>query len=173
MSKSLILYFSRAGMNYYKGKIVDLKVGNTKVLASKIHQMLESDLFEIESIKEYAFDYHECTDESANEYHANARPEVKTYLDSLEPYNKIILAYPNWWNTMPMVVWTFLEHYDFSNKTIYPICTHEGSGLGVSVQDIQNCCTHSKVDKGLAIKGSRVENSDQEIKNWLIEKGLI
>lgn len=173
MAKCLILYFSRAGMNYYKGKIVDLKVGNTKVLATKIHQMLESDLFEIETVKNYATDYYECTEEATNEYQNNVRPKVKAYLDTIDHYDKIILAYPNWWNTMPMVLWTFLEHYDFSNKSIYPICTHEGSGLGVSVLDIQKCCPNSNVDKGLAIKGSQVESSDQQLKTWLKEKGLI
>ncbi len=172
MSKTLLLFFSRAGNNYSKGGIVDLKVGNTKLVVTKIHEMINSDIFEIESLKAYSKDYHVCTEESADEFHSNARPDCNTYLDSIDKYENIILAYPNWWNTMPMVVWTFLEKYNFSNKIIYPLCTHEGSGLGSSLKDIKSLCPKSKIGKGLAIKGSCVEHSDQEIKNWLKEINL-
>ena len=45
-------------------------------------------------------------------------------------YEVIFLGHPNWWGTMPMPVFTFLEEYDVSGKTIVPFCTHEGSGRG-------------------------------------------
>ena len=49
--------------------------------------------------------------------------------DDLDAYDEIYLGYPNYWGTMPMAVYTFLENYDLSGKTIHPFCTHEGSGL--------------------------------------------
>ena len=60
---------------------------------------------------------------------------------------------------MPMPVWTFLEKYDFSGKTIMPLCTHEGSGMGHSESDIKKICPAAKVEKGLAIRGSSVKNA--------------
>jgi flavodoxin len=47
--------------------------------------------------------------------------------ESIDDYSTVILGYPNYWGTMPMPVWTFLEHFDFSGKTILPFCTHEAA----------------------------------------------
>jgi len=77
-------------------------------------------------------------------------------MENMEEYDTVILGYPNWWGTMPMAVHTFLESYDFSGKTIFPFCTHEGSGLGHSVKDIERLCLNSKVKRGLAIHGTSV-----------------
>lgn len=68
-----------------------------------------------------------------------------------------------------MAVFTFLEHFNFDGKTIRPFCTHEGSGLGSSVKDIRRACPGAKVEKGLAIHGSRIDASENEIKKWVEE----
>jgi flavodoxin len=87
----------------------------------------------------------------------------------MDSYDVIYLGYPNWWSTFPMVVFTFLESYDFSGKTIVPFCTHEGSGLGSSEHDIKKLCQKADVKNGLAIRGSNVSRADNEIKNWIKE----
>ncbi len=66
---------------------------------------------------------------------------------------------------MPMVMFTFLEAYDFSEKTIIPFCTHEGSGLGRSERDIPKLCPKATLLKGLAIRGSRVSAAEKDITN--------
>ena len=68
-----------------------------------------------------------------------------------------------------MAVSTFLEHFDFSGKTIKPFCTHEGSGLGSSINDIKKLCPAAKVEKGLAIHGGSVRRSRKEIEKWIRE----
>ena len=78
-----------------------------------------------------------------------------------------MLAYPSWYNTMPMPIWTFLESLDFSNKVILSLCTNEGSGLGNSLKDIQKLCPQAIIKKGLSIKGSEVDTSNPIIKKWL------
>lgn len=50
-----------------------------------------------------------------------------------------------------MPVFTFLERFDFSGKTIRPFCTHEGSGMGCSVSDIKRICPDAIVEQGLAL----------------------
>jgi len=77
--------------------------------------------------------------------HLNARPELTNTVENMESYDVIYLGYPNWWGTMPMAVFTFLESYDFSGKTIIPFCTHEGSGIGNSERDIKKLCPKAKV----------------------------
>ena len=79
----------------------------------------------------------------------------------------IYLGYPNYWNTMPMAVFTFLEQYDFTGKVIRPFCTHEGSGMGSSETDIKTLCPGANVEKGLAIHGSRISGAKAQLEKWL------
>jgi len=169
----LVAFFSRTGENYCNGKLVTLSVGNTELTAGKIAVMTGGELFKIEPLRMYADNYRACTEEAKQELQSNARPGLKQYLDSLDPYHTIILAYPNWWNTMPMPVWTFLEHYDFSGKEILPLCTHEGSALGRSVSDIRKLCPGAEVEAGLAIRGGAIEQADDQIRKWLEGAGLL
>ncbi|MGB7594251.1 MAG: flavodoxin [Erysipelotrichaceae bacterium] len=163
----LIAYFSRADKNYVNGGIANLTIGNTEAVALKLHEMTESHLFKINPAQKYSVDYQICTEEAQREFRANARPELKETLDSIEAYETILLAYPNWWGTMPMPVWTFLEQHDFAGKNILPLCTHEGSGMGKSENDIRKLCPGANVLKGLAIKGSNVKNIDSALSEWL------
>ncbi|MBS4982444.1 MAG: flavodoxin, partial [Lachnospiraceae bacterium] len=82
----------------------------------------------------------------------------------------IYLGYPNYWSTMPMAVFTFLEHFDWNGKVIKPFCTHEGSGLGSSVRDIRRLCPGAKVEKGLAVNGGSVRRAKQNISEWIQEE---
>ena len=70
---------------------------------------------------------------------------------------------------MPMAVYTFLENYDFTGKTIHPFCTHEGSGLSHTVQDIQKAAPGAVVARGLAIHGSSVDSTQTALEKWIQE----
>lgn len=169
-NKVLIAYFSREGNNYVGGSIVNLPVGNTETAAEMVVQFTSGDLLKIDPVKKYSKDYNTCTEEAQQELRANARPELKEYPDSIDQYDTIILGYPNYWGTMPMPVWTFLEKYDFSSKTILPFCTHEGSGMGRSESDIKKLCPGANVEKGLAIRGGSVKSAEKDIERWLKSK---
>lgn len=169
----LIIYFSRAGNNYVNGSIANLPVGNTEIAAKRIQELTGGDLFKIQEVNRYSDDYDACTKEAQHELCKNARPELAEKLDSIEGFEKIILGYPNWWGTMPMPVWTFLESYDFSGKTILPICTHEGSGMGSSELDIKKLCPDAKLEKGLAIRGGSVKNAGKDIETWLKKNDIL
>lgn len=165
--KSLIAYFSRKGNNYVGGSIVNLPVGNTEVVARMIQRLTGGDAFEIATIQEYPSDYDETTSVAQRELSQNARPELRGRVDNMDDYGIIFLGYPNWWSTMPMPVFTFLESYDFSGKTIMPFCTHEGSGMGHSESDIKNACRGANVLKGLPIRGGSVQSARHSIEIWL------
>jgi len=135
MGKTLIAYFSRKGANYVNGSMVNLSVGNTEVAAKMAQEVVGGDLFEIKTVKIYPADYTETTNVAQVEKSQSARPELTAHVENMDEYDTIILGYPNWWGTMPMAVFTFLEEYDFTGKTILPYCTHEGSGLGASERD--------------------------------------
>jgi flavodoxin len=165
--KSIIAYFSRKGNNYVGGSIVNLPVGNTEVAAKKIQKLTGSDLFQIRTVKSYPEDYTETTNVAQAEKVEHARPELTEIVDNMDSYDIIFIGYPNWYGTMPMAVFTFLEGYDFSGKTIVPFCTHEGSGMGSSERDIKKLCPRARVLPGLAIRGGSVDIADKDVTNWL------
>lgn len=167
MSDKLIAFYSRADENYVNGLIKTLNVGNTEVAANIIKELTDADLFKIEQAKPYASDYNECIAQAQTDQRRNARPELKNFPETLDEYDVIYLGYPNYWSTMPMAVFTFLEHFNFSGKTIKPFCTHEGSGLGSSLNDIKKLCPTAKVEKGLAIHGGNVKRSRNDIEKWI------
>ncbi|WP_339006123.1 flavodoxin [Fusobacterium polymorphum] len=166
MSKKLVVYFSHKGENYSKGKIVNLEKGNTEIAAEIISSIIEADIFEIVANKKYPIKYDDCIEIAKKELRENSRPKLKDNID-IKEYDIIFVGYPNWWGTMPMLVWTFLEEKDFTNKKVLPFCTHEGSGLGKSESDIKKLTGGAEVLKGLAINGSEVNNSEKQIKKWL------
>jgi len=165
--KCLIAYFSRKGQNYVSGRIVDLKIGNTEVIAKMIQKIVRGDLFYIESVTAYPKDYAETTEVAKNELRSKARPKLTGQVQNMKAYDVIFLGYPNWWGTMPMPVYTFLESYDLSGKTIVPFCTHEGSGMGRSEKDIAKACPKSTVLEGLAIHGTSASSAESKVSSWI------
>ena len=130
MSKTLIAFFSRADENYFGGAMRYVKVGNTEIVVGLMEELIDADTFKIEMKDPYSPVYMTCIDEAKRDKQNDARPELVNYPGSIDDYDTIVLAYPNYWGTFPMAVATFLERYDFSGKTILPLCTNEGSGLG-------------------------------------------
>ena len=167
MCKKLVVFYSRVDENYVNGMIKKLEVGNTEVAAGIIEKLTDAKIFKIEQMQPYSKDYNECIAQAQADQKRDARPELKNYPETLEDYDTIYLGFPNYWGTMPMAVFTFLEHFDFSGKRIRPFCTHEGSGLGNSIKDIQRLCPDAKIEKGLAIHGGSVERSERDIERWI------
>jgi flavodoxin len=170
--KCLIAYYSRAGNNYVSGKIVNLLIGNTEVVAKMIQEITGADIFRIDPVNSYPEDYTETTEVAQKELRENARPELSSHVENMDYYNVIFLGYPNWWGTMPMPVFTFLEEYDFSGKTIIPFCTHEGSGLGHSTKDIGKLCPKATLLNGMAFHGARVSDVKENLTSWLSKSGI-
>ena len=167
--KQLIAYFSRAGENYFGGTLRVVPVGNTELAAKLLEQLTGADLFRIEPAQPYAEGYRECVAQASAQFRQDARPELKAWPESLEGYDTIYLGYPNYCGTMPMPVFTFLEHFDFTGKTILPFCTNEGSGMGRSGEDIRRLCPGAAVGTGLSILGSRAGESEDKLRQWLAQ----
>lgn len=144
-----------------------LDIGNTQVAADIIQKFTQAELFQIEQRQSYSKDYNECIAQAQADQKRNARSELKNYPVSLADYDVIYLGFPNYWGTMPMAVFTFLEHFDLRGKNIRPFCTHEGSGMGNSIRDIEKLCPGAIVKQGLALRGGSVRNAQNEIKKWI------
>ena len=173
MAQPLIAFFSRADENYFGGAMRYVKVGNTEIVAGIIKDLIPADSFKIEMKTPYSPVYMTCIEEAKKDLRAKARPELVSVPGSIDEYDTVILAYPNYWGTMPMAVYTFLESFDFSGKTILPLCTNEGSGMGSSEREIKKTCPGADVKKGLPITGSAAANSKSSVERWLKANGLI
>lgn len=156
--KILIAYYSRTG--------------NTRAVAERIHRNVGGDLVEIRAAHAYPAEYRATTDQAKRELEENFRPDLASDVADTAPYDVVFLGYPNWWSTLPMALFTFLERHDFAGKTIVPFCTHEGSALGRGPSDIRKLCPDAKLLNGLALRGgsggyARGEDAAEEIDVWV------
>ena len=170
---ALIAFYSRAGENYFGGTYRNISVGNTEKAARMIAELTGGKLFRIEQTEPYSDNYKTCIAQAKKDLQNRARPTLVAMPKSLDDYDEIYLGYPNYWGTMPMAVYTFLEHYDFTGKTIHPFCTHEGSGLSETVSDIRKAAKGATVTKGLAVHGSGVDSAEPAISEWVRETGKL
>lgn len=154
--KVLVAYFSHSG--------------HTKKIAEYIHKAVGGDLVRIEQVEAMPEKYNDLTAYAKKQLEANARPQMTPKLPNPDEYDVIFLGYPNWWSSMPMAVYSFVEQNKLDGKTIAPFTTHGGGGLGHSVDDLKKIAPHAKVLKPLAVNGNFVDRAEKDVLDWL--KGL-
>ena len=165
--KAIVIFFSRADENYFGGALRYINKGNTEIVAEEIQKITNADLFKVERKIDYAKDYMTCIEEAKVEQKDRARPELKAYLDDISNYDVIFIGSPIYWGTMPQPMFTELERLDFNNKIIMPFTTHEGSGFANVVKDIKAITKGAVIKEGLAIVGSKVSKSKEQIERWI------
>lgn len=156
--KTLVAYFSHSG--------------NTRAVAENIHASVGGDIFEIKTIGEYPADYDQVLEVAQKEKSDNARPELNATIDNIESYDTIFIGYPNWWGDLPMAIYTFLDTYDLSGKTVVPFCTHGSSGLSDTVNSIKTAEASAIVLEGLSIRDSDVSGAESVITEWIASLDL-
>lgn len=176
-SNILIAYFSvpedidTNGIDADSGASVVVKdeevLGNMEYMALTIQDAISGDLFRIETKEAYPLDHEPLVDQAAEEQDENARPELATHIENPEQYDTILLGYPNWWGDMPQPLFTFLEEYDFSEKTIIPFNSHGGSGFSNTIEEIKELQPDANIsDEGLSISRDKVADSVQDVTDW-------
>lgn len=155
MSKRLVAYFSASGV--------------TKAAAERLAKAAGADLFEIKPALPYTdadLDWTNKKSRSSVEMNDPAsRPKIAQRLGDMEQYGTVFLGFPIWWYVAPTIINTFLESYDFSNKTIIPFATSGGSGFGKTVDVLKPLCAKS-VNWLPGKLLNRV--SEKELTDWLI-----
>ncbi len=173
----LIAYFSvpenvdTDGIDANSGASIVVKnkdvLGNMQYMAMTIQEAIGGGLFRIETTEEYPLEHETLVNQAKEEQNEDARPELATHIENVEQYNIIFLGYPNWWGDMPQPLYTFLEEYDFSGKTIIPFNSHGGSGFSNTIEEIKKLQPNATVkDDGLSISRNDVADSEQEITDW-------
>jgi flavodoxin len=146
--------------------------GNTAKLAQWIQQEVGGDLFSIKVTQPYSSNYNRCLDRASEEKAQNARPALTGYVENMDAYDVIFLGYPNWWYTVPMALFSFIESHNLSGKTVILFCAHGTGGLARSVQDISAALPNSTVVRNvLGVYRNDIPSAQAKVKRWLTELG--
>lgn len=155
---SLVVYFSWSG--------------NTESVARELQAQTGADIFEIVPAEPYTDDYDTLLDIAQDEQANDARPAIAGTVENFEQYDVVYLGYPNWWGDMPMILYTFLDEYDFSGKTIAPFVTSGGSGFSGTIGTIESMEPDAAVTEGLSLGSSAAAEPAGAVTEWLAGIGL-
>jgi len=161
-----VVFFSVPGETYVNGKYEERDPGNTKVAALILSKVLDCPMMEIVPKDMYSRKYRGQVERAKKEWVENLRPTLKE-CPNISPYTDVYLCYPNWCGTIPMPVATFLELNSWDGKTIHPLCTNEGSGMGTSMDMIFKCAPGVGLTEGLPIRGANVKSCRESVEKWV------
>ena len=167
MSKAIVIFFSHAGDNYSVGNI---EVGNTKIVADYITEIIGADQFEIVTHKYDGMAYNLLIKLAKEEAKNGELPPYESTAPDLSKYDTVFIGGPVWWGTYPQVMFTLFKDINLDGKTIIPFTTHEGSGLASCVSDVKKSFPKANVTKGFSIYGHEVRSEKGKVEKWL--KGL-
>lgn len=181
--KVLIAYFSvpedvdTNGVDAVSGASVVVKegetFGNTQYVAEVIHETIGGDVFRIETVNDYPREHEALLDYASEEQSNSERPELTQQVDNFEQYEIILLGYPNWWYDMPMPIYSFLEAYDFSGKTVIPFVTHGGSRASSTIETISELADGATIyEEPLILSRNDVAGSETTVKEWAESFGI-
>ena len=155
MSKKLVAYFSASG--------------TTKEAAERLATAAGADLFEIKPVVPYSsadLNWMDKNSRSSVEMNdPDSRPEIAETIPNMADYDTVFIGFPIWWYVAPHIIHTFLESYDFSEKTLVPFATSGGSRMGRTVEELRKLCPNADWKAGKMMSGV----SDQALAAWAAE----
>ena len=146
--------------------------GNTEQMAQMIAEETGADLFEIAPAAPYTDDYDELLDIAQQEQAEDARPKLAAQVENWDSYDTVFVGYPNWWSDAPMTVYTFLESYDWTGKTLIPFNTSASGGFGRSLSRIEESAAGAEILEGLDRTESEWPDAQNRITEWLTGLGF-
>lgn len=141
--------------------------GNTGAVAHMISEETGADLFSIRTVEKYPDNYSDTVDQGQEEQSEEARPELASHIEDISQYDTVFLGYPNWWGDMPMAVYSFLDEYDLSGKTVIPFVTSGGSRFSGTVSAIESAEPDAEVQEGIALSDSEAVDAQEDVRAWL------
>lgn len=146
--------------------------GNTEAVAGMIQSEVGGDLFEIAPAEPYTDDYDTLLDIARDEQSSGARPALADTVDNWDSYDTVFVGYPNWWSDAPMAVYTFLESYDWTGKTLVPFNTSASGGFGRSLDSIAEIAPGATILEGFTVRASGLDGAEADVSAWLAGLGL-
>lgn len=160
MSKKLVAYLSASGV--------------TAQVAKTLAEAVKADLYQIKPAVTYTsadLNWNDKKSRSTLEMNdPNSRPELADKNADAESYDVIFLGFPIWWYIAPHIINTFLEAYDFSDKTIVLFATSGGSGFGKTTKNLKDSVSATTIIKEGKLLNKRM--SPAELAAWANQLGL-
>lgn len=151
--KILIAYFSRSG--------------NTRVIAGQVSRALRADLFEINPATPYPDDYFETVEQAKQESDRGFEPPLKAKVADIASYTTVFLGLPIWGMTAPPVIRSFLAAHNLSGKTVIPLITHGGYGLGDSLTVVARQMPQAHLAEGFSMQAPQERQTIERVTEWL------
>jgi len=157
-NKVLVVYFSWSG--------------HLDSMAHWVADETGGDLYRVTAADPYPEDYNATADRAKQEQDDGVRPEINVDItpEQMSEYDTVFFGFPVWWYDLPMPMWTFLENYDFSGKTIIPFFSHEGSSNGANaLPTVEKLAVGATVrsDDALSIRGGNVDSAENDVRAWV------
>lgn len=174
-SRTLLIWFSRDGENYWEGGRRDLEVGNTERLARLIAERIEVQEYEVVPADPYPEAYDPTVERNVREQNADARPAIAGELLDAQAFDTVLIGSPVWNVRAPMIMSTLVESLDLAGLRVLPFVTYAVSGMAGIDRDYREALPDSEVGEGLAIRGEDVEEEETvtEVETWLRENALL
>ncbi|MFJ3379358.1 flavodoxin [Curtobacterium sp. NPDC090217] len=171
---TLLVYFSRAGENYWNGGRRTLDVGNTEILANLIRDRIDCDVYRVEAADAYSDRYDPTVARNVDEQNSDARPAIARPLPDLSRYGRVLLGSPIWNVQPPMIMASFAENADLTGKDVHPFVTYAVSGLGNTASFYRELNTGARLHDDLAVRGEEVRDASagSDVDRWLRAAGL-
>lgn len=151
--KILVAYFSRSG--------------NTRTVAGQVRRALQADLFEIVPENPYPDDYFETVEQAQRETESGYEPPLKGTVADIGSYGTVFLGFPIWGTTAPPVIRSFLSAHDLSCKTLIPLVTHGGYGLGNSLDVVARHAPDARLVEGFTMEAPQERQTIEQVMGWL------
>ena len=152
-TKTLVVYFSASGV--------------TKDVAVRLADVLKADIHEIKPAKAYTdadLDWTNKNSRSSVEMKdKSSRPAITGKMNDIKKYDVIYVGFPIWWYTAPTIINTFMESYDFSNKTVIPFATSGGSTIKKACDDLRQTYPQVTWKEGKLLNNA----TQQELESWV------
>jgi flavodoxin len=156
-ARTLVAYFSRSG--------------NTRVVAGLVHRARRTALFEIRPATPYPEDYLETVAQARRESDSGYQPALATTGPIMADYDTVFIGFPIWGQTVPPVIRSFLSAHDLSGKTLIPLVTHGGYGLGNSQPVLARHAPKALLREGFVMEMDQERRTMERVTSWL--KGVV
>ncbi len=156
-ARTLVAYFSRSG--------------NTRVVAGLVHRTRRTALFEIRPATPYPEDYLETVSQAKKESDSGFKPALESSGPNMTDYDTIFLGFPVWGQTVPPLIRSFLSAHDLSGKTLIPLVTHGGYGVGNSQAVLARSSPGARLVEGLALEMDQERRTMERVMSWM--KGVL
>lgn len=149
------------------------KKGRMTALAEMIQEKTGGELFSIKTSVKYPGDGGKLIEYAQKEQDDDARPELTSHIDNLDDYSVIFIGFPTWWYDLPQILYSFFDEYDFTEKTIIPFNSQNGSQFSGTIETIQKLEPDATViTDGFTVNEKDVPKAKEDIDSWLSDLGF-